>query len=174
METINHLGEVFGRLSVIAQASPRGDNRTRWICVCDCGEVTEVRGDSLRAGTTVSCGCRKAEILQELHESNLTHGGRNHPLYNIWKDIKQRCLNPNSHAYKWYGALGVKVCGRWVDSFDNFLADVGDRPGDPSGWDSSMPYFTLDRIDTFGDYEPSNVRWASWVTQNNNKRSQAA
>lgn len=70
-----------------------------------------------------------------------------------------RCDKPDNHDYRWYGALGVKICDRWRE-FENFYADMGE----PNG-------LTLDRINPTGDYEPDNCRWATWETQRENKRS---
>jgi hypothetical protein len=73
----------------------------------------------------------------------------------------QRCLNPNATNYADYGGTGVKVCPQWIGNFKQFLADLGDKPGES---------FTLDRIDVDGDYEPSNCRWATPIEQAHNKR----
>jgi hypothetical protein len=73
--------------------------------------------------------------------------------------MKQRCLNPKATAYAYYGGRGVTICERWM-SFDNFLADMGERPEGR----------TLDRIDPYGNYEPSNCRWATYAEQTHNRR----
>lgn len=83
------------------------------------------------------------------------------PTYYSWVCMKTRCGNPNSDSYKWYGAKGITVCDRWKDSFTNFLVDMGERPKG----------MTLDRIDTNGNYEPSNCRWETEKVQHNNKNS---
>lgn len=80
--------------------------------------------------------------------------------YTAWVDMKQRCSNPKTHSYRWYGARGVKVCDRWLDSFTNFLEDMGAKPDGRS----------LDRIDNYGDYEPTNCRWATHDQQVDNTR----
>jgi hypothetical protein len=74
----------------------------------------------------------------------------------------QRCTNPNVRCYRFYGARGVKVCQRWLASYDAFLNDMGRAPS---------PSMTLDRWpDPSGDYRPGNVRWASWEQQRQNRR----
>lgn len=87
------------------------------------------------------------------------HGMFDHPLYKLWQGMKNRCENKNSDSYKYYGARGITICERW-HSFDNFVADVGDRP----------PGRSLDRINNDGDYEPGNVRWATQLEQVKNSR----
>lgn len=90
---------------------------------------------------------------------NYQHKMSYHPLYHTWENMRQRCYNPKHTAYKWYGARGIKVCERW-NNFANFVADVGERPDGMS----------LDRINPNGNYEPSNVRWATQSGQIRNSR----
>lgn len=84
------------------------------------------------------------------------------PEYVSWQHMKDRCLNPNSHAWRLYGGRGVRVCKRWRDSFESFLKDMGRRPSADH---------SLDRINPYGDYEPGNCRWADPVTQTRNRRT---
>lgn len=77
-----------------------------------------------------------------------------HPEYSVWTNMKRRCRERTGYADK-----GVKVCDRWLESFDNFIEDMGKRPAG----------YTLDRIDSTGNYEPSNCRWADSSTQAKNR-----
>lgn len=75
-----------------------------------------------------------------------------HPLFDIWTGMRQRCYNPKTSGYKYYGGRGIKVCKRWLSSFQTFVRDMGERPS---------PKHSIDRMDSDGDYRPSNCRWAT-------------
>lgn len=96
---------------------------------------------------------------EPLHQT-IRHGLERHPLYHTWEQMRERCRNTKKSNYKYYGAKGVKVCERW-NNFENFLADVGEKP---------TAKHTLDRKNPFGNYEPGNIRWATPKEQRANQR----
>lgn len=150
----NLTGMRFTRLTVMEEFVHKTDQRTRWICRCDCGNVVTVLSSSLATGNTKSCGC-----YQKDNPSNLSHGMTGSPEYRAWENMRQRCHRKESVEYHRYGGRGITVCDRWLLSFEDFFLDVGKRPSE---------LHTLDRINNNGHYEPGNVRWATRKEQSAN------
>lgn len=139
-------GMVFGRLVVLEKKPSRDTSSAFWLCKCQCGTEKIISGLKLRQGNTISCGCYKKS-----NKSHLTHGQANKSkTYKTWKEMRQRCTNPNADNYKWYGGRGIKICQEWND-YAVFLKDMGERPDGK----------TLDRINSDGDYEKSNCCWST-------------
>lgn len=156
MKLIDLVGQKFGRLAVIERAEKNG-KRTMWKCVCDCGELRVVWGDSLRRGSTKSCGCLDRELSLKRFT---THGKTGTPEYLVWKGMRQRCNNVNSTCYYKYGKRGIKICDRW-SLFENFLSDMGMRPSEK---------YSIERINNDGNYCPENCRWETATKQARNQR----
>lgn len=158
-QRIDMTGQRFGRLVVLTVAGYNNDKRVTWNCLCDCGGTVIVSGKYLRSGRTGSCGCLRRERASLL---NAKHGMHGTSTWQSWISMRNRCYNKNQKGYADYGAKGVVVCERWRNSFVDFIVDMGKRPEG----------MTLDRINPFGNYEPSNCRWATPLMQSNNRRRQ--
>lgn len=148
------LGETFHCLTVVN--GPVSDRHGRaWICKCDCGADRLVSESKLKSGRTKSCGCLQRKLLAA---RQTRHGRYYEPEFRAWSNMKKRCSDPR--FARWY--KDVKVCDRWLASYDDFLADVGRRP---------TAKHSLDRIDPKGNYEPENVRWVLHNVQARNTRN---
>ncbi|MBW7887442.1 MAG: AP2 domain-containing protein [Bacteroidetes bacterium] len=154
-------GMQFGRLKVIKYHSTKGRN-AHWLCKCFCGIEKIVNGVKLRNGHTKSCGCLQKEIVQTLFQK---HGDTKNKKptseYRCWDGMIQRCYNPKSGSFQYYGARGIKVCQKWKKSFENFLKDMGRKP---------TRNHSIDRINPDGDYDPDNCRWVTHHDQRINQR----
>lgn len=146
-------GKVFGRWTVIDFSHKNIRGEMYWNCICECGKQRPVSSNGLTRGKSVSCGCFHKERVT-------THGMTKTKTFKSWESMKQRCTNEKSPDYHRYGARGISICERWVNSFENFLSDMGERPEG----------LTLDRIDVNGNYEPTNCKWSTLSEQNKNQR----
>jgi hypothetical protein len=152
----DNTGEKFDRLLALERVEPSDPrNQTphvKYLCLCDCGNEVLTSGNRLRSGEVRSCGCL-------IRESITTHGMSKTRTYRIWAGMKSRCLNPNEEAYERYGGRGITVCDRWLNSFENFLEDMGEAPEG----------LTIERKNGAQGYSPDNCRWATYQEQGENK-----
>lgn len=157
---IDLTGVKFGHLTVIKRTEDKvlssGVSKPMWLCQCDCGAQKAILGESLRNGTTKSCGCHRGDALIIY---STKHGARHERIYNIYCGIKKRCYNKNAPNFKNYGGRGINICDEWRNDFLSFY-----------NWSMQNGYaddLTIDRINNDGNYEPSNCQW---ITKSENTR----
>lgn len=156
----------FGRLTVVCSIKKRSKwGLIIWLCRCICGNLTMVTGSSLISGTTKSCGCFKKDKMALLGQK-IKHGDdrkrKRMRLYRIWLGMRNRCLNSNNPAYKYYGGYGITICDEWKNNYQAFKF-----------WALLNGYqfnLTIDRIENDGNYEPLNCQWITRSENSKKKR----
>ena len=152
-------GDRFERWTVVREAvRGKSGHRHQWVR-CDCGVERSVPCRALRAGRSKGCGCERLEVVTARATK---HGKHKSPEYTAWRNIMNRCLNPNHPQFKDWGGRGITVVDEWrgLGGFERFFEHVGERPSDGH---------SIDRIDNDGDYRPGNVRWSTRSEQGRNK-----
>lgn len=148
------IGKKFGKLTVIEEVQKRSKNgHKQYKCICDCGNIKIVRGDTLKNGSSRSCGCSQGVM----------HGYSKSKLYKILNGMKNRCYNKNAYNYSYYGGRCITICDDWLNDFMTFY-DWAINSGYKEG-------LSIDRIDVNGNYDPNNCRWKTSKQQCNNKRN---
>ena len=160
VKKISIAGERYGRLVAVRQngfIQYPSRKSVLWECVCDCGSVVTKPLSSLRSGYASSCGC-----LVKEGGNRRTHGMSKTTEYHSWASMVSRCRCNRNTDYHLYGGRGIAVCERWIDSFENFISDMGMKPSKKH---------SIDRIDNNAGYSKENCRWATPAMQSRNKRN---
>ena len=161
-------GMRLGRLTVLFEVPKelrveRGRLRS-YRCRCDCGIEKVVAGSYMRTAPVRSCGCLGTEVRKMLskHQFQVKHGLSRHPVYRVWKGIRNRCLNPDYNYWKDYGGRGITICDEWANDPAAFIAWAL-----ANGW---APGLEIDREDNDGNYTPGNCRFVTRLINQRNKR----
>lgn len=165
MLNADKIGVRFNYLTIVSCPDIHLIETTEILCKCDCGSETIVRWGNLKRSHTKSCGCLQSKLIRERQTKHgWSKSGKDKavPEYTAWCTMKNRCYTKTHKNYEEWGGRGIRVCSRWLESFDNFIEDMGQKPS---------RQHSLDRINNNGDYEPSNCRWATSKQQNSNKRN---
>ena len=131
------VGQKIGRLTLLETV--KGDRgNMRWLCRCECGQLSIPKAVNLQNVRSQSCGCKRAT----------RHGLYHSRAYGSWGNMIQRCTNSKRRGFENWGGRGIGVCERWR-VFQEFFEDMGERP---LGYE-------LHRIDNRRGYEPVNCEW---------------
>ena len=164
------IGTKFERYTILEEVEPFYNSNNKMVrifkCQCECGNIKNVRLLLLRNGDIKSCGCLHRENSKirtikrnSKHNDSIRYDKKSE--YNSWAGMKQRCYYEKHINFKHYGGRGIKVCDRWINSYENFILDMGRKPG---------PEYSIDRINVNGNYEPSNCKWSTSSEQVKNRR----
>ena len=154
----DYIGKKFNKLTIVADAGyiQKKRQRARMVhCLCECGNTVVLELTEVKASRKQACGCELRKGNSRRHSMTGTR------VHRIWIGMRYRILHPNASGYANYGGRGIKYDPAW-DSFEAFLADMGEPPADN---------YTLDRIDSNGDYCKANCRWATMEVQVRNRRN---
>ena len=139
------IGQRFGRFTVLEKVII--NNRTKFKCLCDCGNIRYHDISTLINCKVMSCGCHSRDIRRK-------HGKSKTRLYRIWNGMIQRCYNSKRKSYKSYGERGIVICDEWKNDFESFEAWAY-----ANGYTDDDKSLSIERINVNGNYEPNNCKW---------------
>lgn len=155
-------GQTIGSLTVVKYAGVNKHRAAQWHVVCRCGSRSVKTSQLIKNAVGCSMKCPISRTAKATNNPRIASVYANHPARQAWYKLVQRCTDTKHHQFKDYGGRGIKVCRRWVHSFENFWIDMG------ATWRKGLQ---IDRIKNNGSYSPRNCRWATRSQQQRNKRT---
>jgi hypothetical protein len=151
-------GKSFGKLTVLrVNGMDASGKNSMWLCKCECGKEVVFGRPSLRRKGLHSCGCSTSRTIRDAFT---THGMTESTAYRAWTNMKTRCLNPRRKGYNNYGGRGIGISEPWINSFENFLSDMG----------NPEKGLSLERVDNDKGYSKENCTWIPKNNQSKNRR----
>lgn len=150
------------KINKLTPVKPTGRNKYNkkmFLFKCDCGSYKEISMTLVTCGRIKDCGCKK---IEDLIKRSTKHNKCHTEEYKIYYNIKTRLFNKKRKSYKDYGKRGISMSQDWLNSFENFLRDMGKRPS---------ARHSIERVDNSGDYCKENCKWVTVDIQANNKRN---
>ena len=156
----DRIGEILNNRKIIDVIKVDSRNKYVWEC-CECGSVAQGEYANLKKEVKNHCGCLGSSRRRGVNNHLYKHGKTKSSEYTSWHLMKRRLTVKSDKSYDHYiNNLKIDADPRWLDSFEAFYADMGDKPN---------PKFTLERINAYRGYWPDNCRWASKEEQAQNK-----
>lgn len=158
---IPEIGQKFKFLEFIESRGKNKHGAQQGLFRCECGTEKVMLINNVVIGKSSSCGCYRKKFVSETKPGK-KHGFAKTPLFDVWHLMRRRCYKVGSKNYHQYGALGIKMCDEWKDNAGAFVE-----------WAKANGYkkgLQIDRIDTYGNYEPSNCRFVTSKVNNNNRK----
>lgn len=155
-------GDTFGRLTLtgVTYFAKKYGSRYRFVeAECECGYIRPYLYYELKSGHTRSCGCLRTDMLRKYPNARI-HGLSKHPLYTMWRGMRERCYYHHHNRYHRYGALGIRVCDEWRYDFQEFFDWAMTQK-----WKQGM---SIERIENKGNYEPDNCKFIPLADQKKN------
>lgn len=164
---MNYINRKYNRLTIISEPYmvKKGSKNMKYVeCRCDCGKIIPIRLTVVKNNITKSCGClQKDKVRIFAKEKFSTHKLTKHPLYTVWRHMKERCYRKKTHNYHRYGGRGIIVCDNWKNDFKKFYDWALEN-----GWKEGL---TIERINNDGNYEPENCTFVTPKKQANNRHT---
>lgn len=151
------MNRFYGSWEVLYRTNDK--KRVRYRCRCLCGKEIDVLAQNLTSGRSTQCrSCANHERAHLMHIARDLYGR----LYHQARGALRRCTDTDNEDY---AGRGISVYSAWKDNVQLFVEYLVTLPG------FDNPELVLDRTNNDGNYEPGNLRFATWSESNFNRRT---